>query len=181
MPSILNMRQWGGLRAIGKAAKVWRDFFSDVLYLYGGHTNPYTIVPKKNRGVVARFDAIVCLDNVPNSLGDEVVEGVDVLLNEASNLEEGRKERELVDGLGDGRGERPVRRRRQRRVGVLGGGRLLLLSAFHVVVDCSGDGRDGGGLDGVEVGVGGRRWRWRLPAAPPGTGSRRGWRARARS
>ena len=48
-------------------------------------------LPKKNRGVVARFDAIVCLDNVPNSLGDEVVEGVDVLLNEASNLDGANK------------------------------------------------------------------------------------------
>lgn len=43
-------------------------------------------VPKINGWVIARFNPVVCLDNVLDSFGDEVVERVDVLLHKASNL-----------------------------------------------------------------------------------------------
>ena len=45
-------------------------------------------VPEVNVGVIARLNSIVCLNNVPDSPGDEVVEGVDVLLDKPTDLEE---------------------------------------------------------------------------------------------
>jgi len=70
-------------------------------------------VLKVNVWVIARLNSIVCLNNVPDSPGDEVVEGVDVLLDEPSDLEECWEERELVDGGGDRGGQRAIGRWRQ--------------------------------------------------------------------
>ena len=43
-------------------------------------------MPEINGWVFERCDAVVCLDDVLYSFGDEVVERVDVLLHEASDL-----------------------------------------------------------------------------------------------
>ena len=70
-------------------------------------------VPEVNVGVIARLNSIVCLDDVPDPPGDEVVEGVDVLLDEPSDLEECWEERKLIDGGGDRGGQRAIGRWRQ--------------------------------------------------------------------
>lgn len=100
----------GGLRAVGKAAKVRRDVLDFVIDLDGGLADGDVGVPEVDVGVVAGLNPVVGVDDVPDPLGDEVVEGVDVLLDEAPDLEECREERELVDGAGDRRGQRAVGR-----------------------------------------------------------------------
>jgi hypothetical protein len=43
-------------------------------------------MPEIHGWVFERLDAVICLDDVLYSFGDEVVERVDVLLHEASDL-----------------------------------------------------------------------------------------------
>jgi hypothetical protein len=43
-------------------------------------------MPKINGWVTARFNSVVCLDDVLYSFGDEVVKRVNVLLHKAPNL-----------------------------------------------------------------------------------------------
>lgn len=90
-------------------------------------------VPKVDVWVIAGLNPIVCLDDVPDSPGDEVVEGVDVLLDEPSDLEECGEERELVDGVGDRRGQRAVGRWRH------------ILVLFGRIVAWGGNRHGGGG------------------------------------
>lgn len=82
------------------------------------HTYTQTDILKVNVWVISRFNAIVRLDDLLDSTGDEVVEGINVLLDQASDLEERGEERELVDGVGERRGQRTV-------------GRLLRLQLLH--------------------------------------------------
>ena len=43
-------------------------------------------MPKINGWITACFNSVVCLDDVLDALGDEVVKRVNVLLHKASNL-----------------------------------------------------------------------------------------------
>jgi hypothetical protein len=43
-------------------------------------------MPKINGWIAARFNSVVCLDDILYSFGDEVVERVNVLLHKASDL-----------------------------------------------------------------------------------------------